>query len=82
MTHRGSAGPEPGRVEPNKTSILSCHRIQRAKQAVSNGHGHLSDVPTHFNMALIWTDEEKSNGAIKGTYLEGVSDFILIFILF
>ena len=45
-------------------------------------HGHLSDVPAYFDMALIWTDDEKSNGAMKGTYLEGASDFILIFIWF
>jgi hypothetical protein len=33
-------------------------------------------------MALIRMDDEKSNGAMKGTYLEGTSGFILIFILF
>jgi hypothetical protein len=53
----------------------------RATPAVRS-RGRLSDVPAHFDVALIRTDDEKSNGATKGTYLEGASNFILICALF
>jgi hypothetical protein len=53
----------------------------RATPAVS-GRGRLSDIPAHFDMALIRVEDERSNEATKGTYLEGVFDFILVTILF
>lgn len=42
----------------------------RATPAISSD-GRLSDVPAHFDMALIKVDGERSNEATKGTYLEG-----------
>jgi hypothetical protein len=43
----------------------------RATRAVS-GRGRLSDVPAHFDMAVIRADDERGNEATKGTYLEGI----------
>ena len=37
------------------------------------GHGCLNDVPEHFDMALIQSEDERDNEATKGTYLEGIS---------
>ena len=53
----------------------------RTTPAVS-GCGRLSDVPAHFDMALIRAEDEGSNEATKGTYLDGVFDFILVTMLF
>jgi len=53
----------------------------RAMPAVS-GRGCLSDVLAHFDMALIRVEDERSNDATKGTYLEGAFAFILVTILF
>ncbi len=53
----------------------------RATPAVS-GRGRLSDVPAHFDMALIRVEDERSNEVTKGTYLEGAFDFILVNIFF
>jgi hypothetical protein len=53
----------------------------RATSAVS-GRGRLTDVPAHFDMALIRMEDERSNEATKGTYLEGVFDFTLSVISF
>ena len=52
-----------------------------ATPAVS-GHGCLSDVSAHFEMALIRVEDERSNEVMKGTYLEGAFDFILVTMLF
>jgi hypothetical protein len=48
----------------------------RATPGVS-GRGRLSDVPAHFDMALIRVEEERTNEATKGSYLEGNYDLIL-----
>ena len=50
----------------------------RATPAVS-GRGRLSSVPAHFDMAFIRAEDEQSNEATKGTYLEGTFDFILVY---
>ena len=42
----------------------------RATPAVSD-RGRLSDVPAHFDFALIQAEEESNNEVTKGTYLEG-----------
>ena len=42
----------------------------RATPAVSH-RGRLSDVPAHFDFALIQAEEESNNEVTKGTYLEG-----------
>ena len=42
----------------------------RATPAVK-GCGRLNDVPEHFDMALIQSEDERHNEATKGTYLEG-----------
>ena len=47
-----------------------------------SGCGHLSGVPAHFDMALIRAEDEGSNKATKGTYLDGVFDFMLVTMLF
>ena len=44
--------------------------------------GRLSDVPALFDMALIRVEDERSNGATKGTFLEGAFDILLISVLF
>ena len=44
----------------------------RATPAVK-GCGHLNDVPEHFDMAFIQSEDERDNKATKGTYLEGIS---------
>ena len=49
----------------------------RATPAVS-GCGRLSDIPAHFDMALIRAEDEGSNEATKGTYLDGAFDFIVL----
>jgi Plavaka transposase len=49
----------------------------RATPAVS-GRGRLSDVPAHFDMALIRVEDESSNEATKGTYLEGEFNLIVL----
>ena len=43
----------------------------RATPAVK-GCGCLNDVPEHFGMALIQSEDERDNEATKGTYLEGI----------
>ena len=45
---------------------------------VVGGRGRLSDVPAHFDMALIQVEDERNNQATKGTYLEGAFDFMLV----
>ncbi|KAF8808413.1 Zn-finger domain-containing protein [Phlegmacium glaucopus] len=54
----------------------------RAMPAVS-GCGRLSNIPAHFDIALIQAEDERSNNATKGTYLEGlrVGQVRLIFAL-
>ena len=42
----------------------------RATPGVSD-RGRLSDVPAHFDFALIRSEDESSNDVTKGTYLEG-----------
>ena len=49
---------------------------------LSDIHGRLSDIPAHFDMALIWAEDEGSNEATKWTYLDGAFDFILVTMLF
>ena len=53
----------------------------RATPAVK-GHGHLNDVPEHFDMALIQLEDERNNEATKGTYLEGIFHLKLNSVLF
>jgi hypothetical protein len=42
-----------------------------------SGRGRLSDVPAHFDLALIRVDDESTNEATKGTFLEGEYDLKL-----
>ena len=42
----------------------------RATPAITD-RGRLSDVPAHFDFALIRAEEESTNDVTKGTYLEG-----------
>ena len=53
----------------------------RATPAVK-GRGRLNDVPEHFNMALIQSEDERNNEATKGTYLEGIFHLKLDSVLF
>ena len=46
------------------------------------GHGHLNDVPEHFDIALIQSEDERNNEATKGTYLEGIFHLKLNSVLF
>jgi hypothetical protein len=48
----------------------------RATPRVS-GRGRLSDVPAHFDTALIQVEDERTNEATKGSYLEGMYDLNL-----
>jgi hypothetical protein len=43
----------------------------RATRGISRC-GRLNDVPAHFDMALLRAEDERSNEATKGTYLEGI----------
>jgi Plavaka transposase len=49
----------------------------RATPAVID-RGRLSDIPAHFDFALIRAEDEGSNEATKGTYLEGGFYLILV----
>ena len=53
----------------------------RATPAVK-GRGCLNDVPEHFDMALIQSEDERNNEATKGTYLEGIFHLKLNSVLF
>ena len=44
-----------------------------------NGRGRLNNVPAHFDMVLIQTEEERNNEATKGTYLEGMFETQFLF---
>ena len=41
-------------------------------------HGQFNNVPAHFDIALIQTEDERNNEATKWTYLEGKFNLMLV----
>ena len=58
---------------PSLVAVARDGFIDRIRATPSvKGRGRVGDVPAHFDIALIRTEEERNNEATRGTFLEGV----------